>query len=125
MHAAQRHANERPLQCTRDALAERSLANSRRTDKTKDWRTSLGLQLLHCQKFDNALLDALKPEVIRFKNLARSIEINRCLGRQTPGQLGHPFEIGMQHGIFARRWGHPLEALQLFTCLCLDVIRYS
>src|SRR5687768_1967340 len=101
MHATQRHAHEGPLQCPCDALAERSLAYPRWPDKAQDRSAPLRLQLLNGQEFNNALLDALQPEMIVFENLACGIEVDGCIFRELPGQLRHPFKVSVQHRIFA------------------------
>src|SRR5690348_4658710 len=108
MHAPQRHAHEWPLQCPRDTLAERSLAHPRWSDKAQDRRAPLRLQFLNCQEFDNALLDALEPEMIVFENLACSIEVDGRILRELPGQLRHPFKVSVQHRIFTGSLRHAL-----------------
>src|SRR5687767_8807753 len=51
-----------------DALPQRSLADSRRTDKTQDRALALGRELTHGEKFDDTLLDLVETVMISVEN---------------------------------------------------------
>ena len=74
-HAAKRHTNEAPARCLRHRLAERCLADAGRADKAEDRSLHLPHAGLDGQVFKNALLDLLKPVMIRIENLFRRLDV--------------------------------------------------
>ena len=125
MHTPQRHAHEGPLQRSRNALAERGLADAGRPHEAEDGRAPLRVQLANSEELEDPLLDPLQSEVVRLEHAAGSGEVDRCLDRRCPRQLHHPVEVGSQHWVFARRVGHALQPPQFLTDVGLDVWRHA
>src|SRR5437867_715764 len=78
--AAERHAHEVAACRARDRLAERGLADARRTDQAQDRPGQLVGALLDGEIFDDALLDLLEAIVVVVENLLREPEILLDLG---------------------------------------------
>ena len=70
-HAAKRHAHELAARGLGDRLAERGLADARRTDEAQDRALHLAGALLHGEIFEDALLDLLEPVMIVVEDLSR------------------------------------------------------
>ena len=77
-HAAERHADELPVQSARDRLADGRLARSRRPDQGQDRAGALVLgdvallpELAHGQVLDDAVLDVFEARVVGVQDLAR------------------------------------------------------
>src|SRR5207244_6070888 len=58
MHPAEADPHEFPAGRTRDALAERGLADARRADKAQDRAATAGVELLDRQVFEDPPLDS-------------------------------------------------------------------
>src|SRR6266481_7925319 len=57
VHAAETHTSELESERFRDALSQRSFADSGRTDETQDGTAAFGIQFSHCEELEDALLD--------------------------------------------------------------------
>ena len=62
--------------------------------------------------------------MVLVEDAARLLEVDRLLGRELPGQLDQPVEIGADHAVFGRGLGHPLEPAELAPRLLLDLLRH-
>ena len=70
-NAAERHPHELAIGRARDALAERRLADARRSDEAQDRALELLHALLHREVLEDALLDLLEPVVIFLEHASR------------------------------------------------------
>ena len=125
VHAAERHAHELAVHGARDRLAERGLADARRSDEAQDRRLARRRELAHGEEFDDAALDLVEAVVIRVEDAARLGDVDRLVLRQLPGKLGQPVEIGADHAVFALRLRHALEPAQFLPGLVLDLLRHA
>ena len=100
VHAAERCARELATHGAGDRLAERGLADSRRSDKAEDGlaaavgRPSHLLQAAHREVLDDALLDLVQVVVVRVEDLARLLDVYLAAGRHVPRQRDHQLEVG-------------------------------
>src|SRR6185312_16205262 len=124
MDATQAHADEFAAGGAGDALAERGLADARRTDEAQDRALAAGLQLLHGQVFEDAALHLRQAEMILFEDASRLGDVDGALAGHRPGQLDEPVEIGARHAVFGGTFRHALKPRQLFLRLALDLGRH-
>ena len=75
MHAAQAHAHELQTERARNALAERGLADTRRTDKAQNRASALGIELAYGQELEDAPLDLLQPEMILIEDAPCPLDV--------------------------------------------------
>src|SRR5690349_14088730 len=75
VHTAEAEAHELAPGCAGNALTERGLADTWRTDKTKDRAFAVGVELTHGQIFENAALDLHESIVIFIEDAARLWDI--------------------------------------------------
>ena len=75
VYAAERDAHEVAAGRLRDRLAERGLADARRTDQAQDRPGQLVGALLDGEIFDDALLDLLEPVMVVVEDLLGVDEI--------------------------------------------------
>ena len=124
VNAAETDADEPAAHRARDGLAERSLANARRTDEAQDRRLALRRELAHREIFDDSLLDLVETEMVLVEDLARRRDVDGGLLGQSPRQLDQPIEIGAGHAVFGGGVGHPLEPAQLLARGLIDLGRH-
>ena len=124
MDAAERDADELPPHGAGDRLAERRLADAGRADEAEDRRLALRRELAHGEILDDAALDLVEAVMVLVEDAARLLEVDRLLGRELPGQLDQPVEIGADHAVFGRRLGHALEPAEFAPRLLLDLLRH-
>src|SRR5262249_42171674 len=91
--AAERHAHELAAGRAGHGLAERSLANTWRTDQTEDRPLHLTNQGLNGQVLQNALFDLLEAEVVFLENALRLLNVELVFGVFEPWQSEKPVEI--------------------------------
>src|SRR5262245_38935953 len=113
VHAAEAKSHEPATSCTRDALAKRGLADTRRTDKAKNWTFAVGIEFAHRQIFENASLHFLEPIVILVEDTPRLGDIDLLRAQLRPRQVDQPVEIAAYHRVFGGGLGHALQASQL------------
>ena len=102
-HATERHALKLPSQRARDRTTQRSLANSRRSDKTENRTLGVRSQLDHGQKLEDAFLHVFEAIVVFIENLARFVQIEFVFRRFPPGQFQDVVEIGADDVVVRRR----------------------
>ena len=110
-HPAQRLAHEFTARCPRDRFAQRRLAHSRRADKAQDRPLQLVGARLHCEVFDDAILDLFQRIVIGIKHVLRLGDVFLQLGFLAPWQTKQHVEIVADNG---RLGAHRLHRTQLF-----------
>src|SRR5258706_332962 len=125
VHAAERHAHELAPERFRDALAERSLPDSRRADEAQDRPVAIRIELAHCEVLEDTLLDLFEAEMIRVENAPRFGDVDRVGLGALPRQLDQPVEIGANHGVLAGGVGHAFQALDLLERLLLHLFWHS
>src|SRR6185312_511936 len=92
-HAAERHAHEVASRRARDRLAERGLADTRRSDQTQDRTLDLVHALLHGEIFDDALLDLFETEMVGVEHFFGAGEIALHLAALLPRNRQDPVEV--------------------------------
>ena len=75
VNAAQRQAHKLSIERARDRTTQRSLANSRRANQTKNRAFRFFLQLANSQRFDDSILNLLESVVIFVENLLGLFQI--------------------------------------------------
>ena len=118
--AAERHPDELPAGGSRDRLADRGLARSRRSDQRQDdaraavlGHAALGAQLADRQVLGDAPLHVVETFVVGVEHLARVDRVETLLGSLRPGHRQQPVEIRADHRRLGVRVAHPLETVQL------------
>ena len=110
-HAAERHADEFPARRPRDRLAERGLADARRSHQTQNRPGQLVGALLDGEVFDNAFLDFVETEMIGVQDRLGGRKILLDLRALLPRDREQPIEI-VAHDSRLRR--HRRHLPQLF-----------
>ncbi len=90
VHAAQGDAHEFPSQRARDGFTERSLAHARRPEEAQNRALHAGLQLLHGQVVEDALLHFLQVVVVLVEDRLR---LSRCRFPRAPEDFVHGSEV--------------------------------
>ncbi len=120
-HSAKRKTVELAAHRPRHSLAQRSLAHARRADKAEDRPFGLRVQLAHCKKFKDALLDLLQAEVIFIQHCRRFDQVKQISRGLLPRQVNNPLNVGADDvGLGGIRVHHlqPLQFLEgLFACV--------
>ena len=128
-YAAESNADELPSQSPRDRLAERGLADSRRTDEQQDGsggvvdrllffvglvvETAIAAQLPYCQVLDDAVFDVLETGVVGVEDLPGRPEIETILRLAAPRDLEHGFQPRPYPPVFRALLAGSLEAVDL------------
>src|ERR1700683_3797035 len=92
VYAAETHPPELQSECSRDALPERGLADAGRTDEAQDGTASLGVELAHCQEFENAPLHLLQAIVILIQDGARPVDVELLRVELRPRHRDQPVQ---------------------------------
>ena len=79
VHAAETYAHEFAVHRPRDRMAERRLADARRSDEAEDRRLAVRRELANRQILDDPALDLLEPEMILVEDAARRGDVDRRL----------------------------------------------
>ena len=108
---AERHANELPVRCARDALAERCLAW--RSDEAENRTLERLHTLLHGEVLEDAFLDLLEAVMIFLEDFLGAIEVAQYLAALLPGCLQEPVHIVADDRGLRRHGRHQLELVQL------------
>ena len=103
MHTAKTHALEVAAERASDGLTERSLANTRRSDKAEDRRLRVRVHLQNAKVFEDALLYFLQAEVIVIEHLTRMRDVEIVLRVNVPRQLEHQVDVAPNHVVLGRR----------------------
>ena len=74
---------------------------------------ALLLQLAHGQVLEDAVLDLLQIVVIFVEHLARPHDVQVVFGDLVPGQLDHPFQVGLDQAVLGSLGRHHAQARQL------------
>ncbi|ENN85911.1 hypothetical protein RHSP_17182 [Rhizobium freirei PRF 81] len=122
-NAAKRHADILTAGRLGDRLSERGLADARRADEAQDRALDLGGACLDGQIFDDAFLDLVEAEMIRFEDLLGIAQICLDLRLLVPGNTQQPIEIVAHDGRFSRHRAHLPKLLQLGIGLFLRFLR--
>ena len=120
--------NELAAHRARDRLPERSLAHAGRPDEAENRPLHSGLQLLHRQIVENALLHLLEVVVILIEDFLRFRDVDLLFagaGSLVPRQRGHPFEIRSRNHVLGRSRSHFREPLQFSVALLLRLGGHS
>ena len=125
VHAAEAQAHEFAPGRARDALAERGLADARRSDEAEDRALAVGLELAHREIFEDAPLDLGQPVMILVQDAARFGDVDVVGVELRPGQIDEPIQIGADHAVFGGGLGHALEPLELLRRLILGLLRHA
>ena len=112
-YAAQGHAHELAVRRAGDGLAQRGLADARRTDKAQDRRFELVDALLHREVFQDAFLDLVEAVVVAFEHFFRIRQVVIDLGFLFPWQVDQGVDVVAHDGGFGRHRRHQLEFFQL------------
>src|SRR4051812_8738582 len=112
-HAAEADAHEVAAGRTRDRLAERGLADARRTDQAENRALDALLALLHGEILKDALLDLLQAVVILVQHLLREADVTLDLGRLRPRNRKDPVEVVAHDRGFRRHRAHGAKLLHL------------
>ena len=78
MHPAEADADEFAPGRARDALPERGLADTGRTDKAQDRAAAARVELLDRQVFEDAPLDLAQPVMVGVEDAARLGDVDRA-----------------------------------------------
>ena len=124
-HAAEGHAHELAVGGARDALAERGLADARRTDQAEDRALELLDALLHGEILHDALLHLLQPVVILVEYLLGAGDVLQDLGALLPRHLDQPVDVVAHHGGFRRHGRHHLQLVELAGGLLPRLFRHA
>src|SRR3984893_19602975 len=100
MYAAERDAHEVAASRLRDRLAERGLADARRTDQEQDRPGQLVGALLDGEIFDDAFLDLLHPVMVVVEDLLGVDKILIDLRLLIPRDRQQPIEVVAHDGAF-------------------------
>src|SRR5882757_7420905 len=125
MHAAETYTPELESKSLGDALAQRRLADARRTHKTENRAAALWIQLPDGEEFENAPLDLLEPVVILVQDGAGALDVELFSIDLRPGHGDEPIEVGARHGILGGAIRHALEARKLAQRLFLRFRRHA
>ena len=124
-HAAERDPHELASGGARDRLAERRLADARRTDQREDQATAapsglvrvvepaVGAQLAHRQVLHDAVLHVAQTGVVRVEDAARLGDVHPLLGALTPRQLEDRVDPRADPAVLGALLGRALELVDL------------
>src|SRR5207342_3641064 len=131
---AERDPDELPAEGARDALAERRLAHTGRSDQREDRaRTASGrlaqpallAELADSQVLEDPILHVLQALVVGVEHDARLGDVQVVVRTDVPRDLDHPVEVRADPALLGRLLGRPLQAAQLAQRLFLDVLRHA
>src|SRR5690625_5464866 len=91
-NTAQAHANELAARGARNGAAQRCFTHARRAHQAQNRPLELFYALLYGQILKNALLDALKPVVVRLKNFGGGMNVMSDPAALFPRQHQHPVD---------------------------------
>src|ERR1700716_468478 len=123
MYAAERDAHEVAAGRIRDRLAERGLADARRTDQAQDRPGQLVGALLDGEIFDDALLDLLDTVMVVVEDLLGVDEIVIDLRLLIPRDRQQPIEVVAYDGAFRGHRRYLPELLELVGRLLARLLR--
>ena len=123
-HAAERHADELAAGRARDRLAERSLADARRSDQAEDRSLQLADEGLDRQILEDALFHLIQAVMVFFKDALGFLDVELVFGVLEPRQRQEPVEIVAHDGRFGRHRRHHLELLDLALALLASLGRH-
>ena len=124
VNAADREAHELAAHRASDRLAERRLADARRTDEAQDRPGELLLELPDREILDDAVLDLVEIVVILVEDGARRLDVDVIGGLDVPRQRHEPIEIRADHAVFGTRLRHFREPVELAIGGLLHVGRH-
>ena len=113
VHAADREPHELASHRARDRLAERRLADARRTDEAEDRAGQLLLELADREILDDAILDLVEIVVIFVENRARRFDVDVIGGLGVPRQRHEPIEVRANDAVLRARLRHFRETVEL------------
>ena len=138
-HAAERHADELPVERGRDRFGERGLAHAGRADQREDRaraptalggrvavaHAALGAQLAHRQVLDDAVLHVLEPGVVLVQDPPGVGDVEVVLGPDVPRHVDQPVEVGPDPAVLGRLLGGALQPAQLVIGLLADLLGHA
>ena len=128
-HTAERQAGQLPVQRPCNRNCDGRFAHARRADQAEDLSRQLRGQLAHGQRFENALFDRLKAEVVLVEDFRGGLHVQPLFRFLIPRQIEHGIEIVAQDGglggagLLARKARH--FAQQLFFRLLRELQRLN
>src|SRR6516225_1054613 len=125
VYAAERGSHEVAAGRLRDRLAERGLADARRTDQAQDRPGQLVGALLDGKIFDDALFDLLKPGMVAVEDLLGVDEILVEPRLLIPWDRQQPVEVVAHDGAFRGHRRYLPEPLELVGRLVSRLLRKS
>jgi len=112
-HAAERDARELASQRLGDALAERGLADARRSHEAEDRALRVGIERPHREVLEDTLFDRLEIVVVAIEDLARRLEVEPVLGDAAPRQRREHVEVRARDLVLGRLRRHLAQSLEL------------
>ncbi len=112
-HASQAGMFEAAAHRTGDGLAQRSLADSRRSDQAHDRRLGLGIEFQDRKLFQDALFDFLQIVMVFIQHLASAGQLEDVGGAFFPGQLQDQLQISPRELVIGGGRRQTLQPAQL------------
>src|SRR5436305_11802407 len=110
-HTPQRQPHELAAQRAGDALAKRGLAHARWSGKAQDRPTAVRLEAADRQVVENPLLDFVEVVMVLVEDVLGPLQVVVVLGRDPPGQLAQPLEVGPYDAVLRRGGRNTAEAV--------------
>ena len=120
--AADRDADELPVEGAGDRLAEATSSDPGRADEAEDGAGQVGLQLRDGEVLDDALLDLLEVVVILVEDAPGPFQVEVVLGARVPGQGQDPVEVRADDAVLRRRRGQAREPVELAPCRAVGLL---
>src|ERR1700676_1379092 len=102
MQPAQAHSLKLAVESPCDRLAQRRLADARRSDETQDLCLRVRIQLQYSEMLENPLFHVLQAEMVLIQLLPGAWDVKRILAALPPRQLQHVVQIGPDDVIVGR-----------------------
>ena len=106
-------------------MAQRGLADARRSNETQDRSFDPPHALLHGEVLKNAFLDLLEAVVIFLEHCLRFLQALEDLAALLPGHLDQPVDVVAYDGGFGRHRRHEFKFVELRGGLGLDLFGHA
>ncbi len=132
--AAKRDTRELPAERACDRLAERGLADTRRSDQrddrtrstaTQNFHAALLAQLANCKELDDSLLDVAQAGVVLVQDSPRLFQVVVVVRPHVPREVEHPVEVGADPAVLGVLLARPLQAVELSVDLGQHVLGHA
>ncbi len=124
-HATQRQPHKLSPRRLRNRHPQRRLTYARRSNEAQNRSLRILHQLPHRKKFQDAILDLLKPVVIFIQHRLRVLDRTNFLRPLLPRYRQQPVQIVPAHRRLSRHRRHRLQLLQLLHGLFLHVLGHA